>query len=95
MVVRSNQEASLQEKLIYGAGTRAGLSLISASKTLAFMDGSEAVAWRHIEPLLKPCLRHRIKLTSSAYYDALTEDNVIDSLTENLKSKYKNLIEGF
>lgn len=94
LVERTRHEESHEKKLVYGAGTRAGLSLISCSKSLAFMEGSECVGWKHVEPIVKPCLRHRIKLTSNAYYDGITEDIFITSILDDIKEKYKQLTKG-
>lgn len=93
-VEATRNKISEEKGLIYGAGTRAGMSLISGAKSLAFMDGSESVSWKHIESLLKPCLRHRIKLSAHAHYDGITEDDFIDDLLVSLKDKYKHLAEG-
>lgn len=95
LLEKTRKAAEEEGALLYGAGTRAGMSLISMGKSLAFLDGLESVRWYHLEKILKPCLRHRIKLTSTAYYDGVTEDVLIDQFTEELKLEYKKLIEGF
>jgi MoxR-like ATPase len=91
---KTRQATKKGGSLLYGAGTRAGMSLISVGKSLAFIEGLESVRWYHIEKILKPCLRHRIKLTSTAYYDGITEDSLVDTVTEEVKNEYKKLIEG-
>ena len=70
----------------YGAGPRAGISLISVSRAYALMQGSETVRWEHVKRMAKPVLRHRIRLTAQASRDQITEDEMIDRMIENLES---------
>lgn len=75
----------LKGALWYGAGPRAGIGLISTARVLAMMDGEENVRWRHIERLVKPVLRHRIKMTPQAVHDGYTEDKILDDVVEHIK----------
>lgn len=78
----------------YGAGPRAGLSLLSVAKSLALIEGEETVRWRHIKRLAKPVLRHRIKLLHSAEKDKFAVDTFIDNLMSKLETKHLNLARG-
>lgn len=86
--------AALKAMIWYGAGPRAGISLISVSRSLALMSAGERVRWAHIKRLGKPVLRHRLRLTAQAARDGLTTDGVIDQLFNRLEEKYRNLGEG-
>jgi MoxR-like ATPase len=78
----------------YGAGPRAGLSLISTAKALALLDGSDRVRWRHIKRLSGPALRHRIKLTPAALNQGITEDSAVESLVKIIEDEYTHLAQG-
>ncbi len=78
----------------YGAGPRAGLSLISIAKSHAWMKGDEAVKWDHIIRFAKPVLRHRIRLSSQAIRDQFTADKLIEDLLKRIVSKYDFLSKG-
>lgn len=84
----------IRKGIWYGAGPRAGISLISAGKGLALLDKSEEVRWHHIKRLAKPVLRHRVRLSAQAGRDRLTEDRVIDELIDRLESRHKFLAKG-
>lgn len=78
----------------YGAGPRAGISLISITKALAFLENEESVRWKHIEQMTLPTLRHRIKLSPEARHDGITEDVFINDILDHVKEKYKNIVKG-
>ena len=78
----------------YGAGPRAGISLISTCRALALLSGDKKVKWGHVKRLAKPVLRHRIRLTASASRDGVTEDSLIDEFLEHIEQESKNLVEG-
>lgn len=78
----------------YGAGPRAGISLISVARSLALLNGDEAVRWAHIKRIAKPALRHRIRLTSLAGRNRKTEDSVVDELVERIEHRHKFLARG-
>lgn len=84
----------LKRAIWFGAGTRAGLSLISVARSLAFIQGGEAVRWEHIKRMAKPVLRHRIKLTAQAFRDQQTADRMIDHIVERVEARYVNLVGG-
>jgi MoxR-like ATPase len=72
------------ELLDWGAGPRAGQSLLRAAKALAAMDGRPAVALADLRDMAKPVLRHRILCNYRARAQSLTEDAIIDRLVDEL-----------
>jgi len=85
---------NLSRAIWYGAGPRAGISLISVARALALLEGSEAMRWQHVRRLVKPVLRHRIRLTAQALRDRLTEDSIVDALMERVETHHANLAKG-
>lgn len=84
----------VKDALWYGAGPRAGISLISASRAYALMTQSEVVRWHHIKRMVKPVLRHRIRLAAHAIRDGLTEDQVVDQLIDRVQADRGNQALG-
>jgi MoxR-like ATPase len=81
----------LAASLWYGAGPRAGISLVSVCKSLALMEGMEHVRWRHVRRMAKPVLRHRLRLTLSASRDRINIDTLIDNLLNQLEDRHSPL----
>lgn len=79
----------INESVVYGAGPRSGLALVSAARALALLEGNEPVQWRHVERLAKPVLRHRIRLNMGAVRDGLTEDSLVDRLLNHCREKLR------
>ena len=86
--------ANVRSLLWYGAGPRAGLSLISVGRALALIERHEAVRWTHIRRLAKPVLRHRLRLTAQGGREGLDTDRLIDTLLERCEAMHKNLGKG-
>lgn len=84
----------LKTAIIYGASPRAGLSLISSSKSLALIQGSDEVRWQHLTRMATPALRHRIRVSSIASRDNLDTDAIIAKLIVLLEQKNKKLAKG-
>lgn len=84
----------LRPMIWYGAGPRAGISLISACKSLALIEQSETVRWQHVKRMAKPVLRHRIRLTPQAMRDQYDEDRIIDHLIERIEARHAFLAKG-
>ncbi len=84
----------IKDALWYGAGPRAGISLISASRAYALMCQSEVVRWQHIKRMARPVLRHRIRLAAHAVRDGMTEDQVVDQLLERVQADRGNQALG-
>ena len=72
-----------------GAGPRAGIGLISASRAFALISQEETVRWNHVKRMAKPVLRHRIRLAASGVRRELNEDRLIDELIEKLEQKHR------
>ncbi|HEY0968506.1 MAG TPA: MoxR family ATPase [Opitutaceae bacterium] len=64
----------------FGAGPRAGQSLVLAAKARALLAGRFAVTLDDIRALAAPVLRHRILLNFEAEGDAVTTDQVTAEL---------------
>ncbi len=90
----SSCPAQFKEAIWFGAGPRAGLSLIAASQALALMEGDEAVNWNHIKRLACPALRHRVKLSLASSHDGLGEDQLIQAILLNLDKGIEKLALG-
>jgi MoxR-like ATPase len=90
---------TIRSAIWYGAGPRAGISLVSVARALALIEKSEAVRWSHVRRMAKPVLRHRIRLTAAGARAArgdgrMDEDGIIDLLLERLEARQKNLAKG-
>jgi MoxR-like ATPase len=84
----------LKPLIWYGAGPRAGISLVSVTRALALLEGKDAVRWEHVRRLAKPVLRHRMCLTAQGARSELTADSVIATLLERCEERQKNLARG-
>jgi len=84
----------VKDSLWYGAGPRAGISLISASRAYALMSQSEVVRWQHIKRMARPVLRHRVRLAAHAARDGMTEDQIVDMLLDRVQADRGNQALG-
>ena len=82
--------AQFKDAIWYGAGPRAGLSLITACKAYALIQQSESVRWSHVRHMAKPVLRHRIRLAAHAVRDGLSEDQIADALLDRIQADRGN-----
>lgn len=78
----------------YGAGPRAGLSLISVAKAFALLEDSETVRWSHVKRMIAPVFRHRVKLVPSAERELGGVDKFIEALVNKLESKLSDSAKG-
>lgn len=62
----------------WGAGPRAGQSVILAAKAHALLNGRYAVVHDDIRAMIYPTLRHRILLNFKAEAERITTDDMID-----------------
>ncbi|OGS21398.1 MAG: AAA family ATPase [Elusimicrobia bacterium RIFOXYA2_FULL_39_19] len=69
----------------WGAGPRAGQTLILGAKARAVLNGRYAVSIEDIQALVYPALRHRIILNFQAEAEGITVNEVIRRLLEHLK----------
>jgi len=75
--------------LSYGAGPRASLFLIVASKARALLRGRFHVAVEDIQAVAKPILRHRIIPNFAARSEGLTPDDIVQRLLETIPADEK------
>ena len=66
----------------WGAGTRAGQSLILGAKVLAIWAGRSHVILDDVRALAKPVLRHRIQLNYKAEAEGVNVESLIQRLLE-------------
>jgi MoxR-like ATPase len=69
----------------WGAGLRAGQSLILGAKARALLEGRFHVSPADIRALVHPTFRHRILLSYRAEADGVTVDSLIDRLLDHVK----------
>lgn len=77
----------INEWINWGAGTRAGQSLVLGGKTRALLDGRTHVDYDDIRAVAAPVLRHRILTNYRAEAEGITIDNVIEKLIEMTSEK--------
>jgi MoxR-like ATPase len=75
----------------WGAGPRAGQSLILAAKARALLEGRVHVAPADIRRLAAPVLRHRILLNFHAEADGVRTDDVVDLLLDRVAAPRSGL----
>ena len=77
----------VKEMVGWGAGPRAGISLISAAKAHAVLRGRFHATTADIAAVAKPVLRHRVITTFNAEAAGITSDEIIRRLVETLAPK--------
>ena len=70
----------VREWLNIGAGPRASLSLISAAKARALLNGNYHVSTEDVAAVAIPVLRHRIALNFAARAEGITTDEIVRKL---------------
>ena len=81
------QPAYVKKWIAYGAGPRAGQSLIMAAKAKAALDGRTSVTIDDIRSVALPVLRHRLVTTYSAQADGQTPDTIIEALLRDVAAR--------
>ncbi|MCD7728890.1 MAG: MoxR family ATPase [Clostridia bacterium] len=71
--------------LRYGASPRAAQALITCAKVRALMDNRFNVAYKDVNALALPVLRHRLKINYNAINEKLSVDDVIKLLVSETK----------
>jgi MoxR-like ATPase len=69
----------------WGAGLRAGQSLVLGAKARALLSGRFHATAEDVRALAHPTMRHRVLLGYRAEADGVTVDSVIDRLLEHVK----------
>ena len=68
----------------FGAGPRASLSLISAAKSRAILNGNYHVSTEDVAAVAIPVLRHRIAPNFAAMAEGISSVNIIEHLLETI-----------
>lgn len=84
----------IKSMLVFGAGPRAGISLLALARAYAAMSGDEVVQWRHIRRFAKPALRHRLRVSGRALRDGFTTDHIIDLVLQQFEEQHKHKVVG-
>ncbi|CAN5877527.1 MoxR family ATPase [soil metagenome] len=76
--------AFVRQNVSWGAGPRAGQSLILSAKARALLQGRFAAGIADIRAVARPVLRHRIVTTFHAEAEGIDTDRVIDQLLKDV-----------
>ena len=77
---QESEVAAVREWVRWGAGPRAGQSLMLAAKARALIHGRLAATREDVKALLAPVLRHRLLLSFAAEAERRSPDEVIEAL---------------
>ncbi len=75
----------VKEMVAWGAGPRAGISLITAAKARAVLYGRYHATTADVAAVAHPVLRHRVLTTFNAEAAGIKSDQIIDMLLEKLR----------
>ena len=75
----------IKEMVSWGAGPRAGISLIMAAKARAVLHGRYHATTEDVKSMALPVLRHRVLTTFNAEAAGITSDQVVQMLIEHIK----------
>ena len=78
----SNSIGDVKDWLEWGAGPRASMYLILASKAKALLDGRTTPDISDVQNMLNPVLRHRIIPSFNAEADGVSRDNILEKILE-------------
>jgi MoxR-like ATPase len=76
--------AFVKEMVGWGAGPRAGISLISAAKAHAILRGRFHATTSDVAAIAAPVLRHRVLTTFNAEASGVTSDDIVKMLLKEL-----------
>ena len=76
----------VKEMVAWGAGPRAGLSLVLAAKARAILAGRPYVVTADVKAMALPVMRHRISTTFNAEAAGVTADSIVERLLGEVKS---------
>ena len=82
---------SLGRYLTYGASPRASIHLIEAARALAHLRGRSYVLPEDVTDLAPDVLRHRLVLSYEALSDALSPDEIVQRIMQNIPAPQKPL----
>ena len=75
----------VKELVGWGAGPRAGISLINAAKAWAILHGRHHCTMKDVAAVALPVLRHRVLTTFAAEAAGVTSDDLVGMLLKELK----------
>ena len=75
----------VKELVGWGAGPRAGISLITAAKAWAILHGRHHCTMKDVASVAMPVLRHRVITTFAAEAAGVTSDDLVNMLLKELK----------
>ncbi|MBQ6135847.1 MAG: AAA family ATPase [Kiritimatiellae bacterium] len=75
----------VKELVGWGAGPRAGISLITAAKAWAILHGRHHCTMKDVEAVAMPVLRHRVITTFAAEAAGVTSDDIVNMMLKELK----------
>ena len=75
----------VKELVGWGAGPRAGISLINAAKAWAILHGRHHCTMKDVAAIALPVLRHRVITTFAAEAAGVTSDNVVEMMLKELQ----------
>jgi MoxR-like ATPase len=84
-ILEITQSTRKEPALLLGAGPRASISLLKASKVAAAADGRARVYPEDVTALLRPVLGHRLMLTPDAVLRGDTIDDVLERVVGRIK----------
>ena len=77
----------VREMVGWGAGPRAGLSLITAAKARAILHGRFHATTADVSAVALPVLRHRVMTTFNAEAAGVTSDDIVQMLLKKFKGR--------
>lgn len=80
-----NENSKVSKYLNYPVSPRASISLLKASKALAFLGWRDFVLPEDIKEMAFPVLRHRISLNYEALAEEIKVDEIIKTILENVE----------
>ena len=87
IVFATRSDDGAQEMILYWASPRASLSLLRASRALAYLEGRDFVMPEDVKEMALPVLRHRIILQFEALANDVTTDRVIEKILSSVQVK--------
>ena len=83
--------AEYSRYISYGASPRASINLIEGARALAFLRGRDYVLPEDVTDMAPDVLRHRIVLSYEALSDALTPDEIVNTMLKHVSAPDKPL----
>ena len=84
----------IREWVLWGAGPRAGQSLILTAKARAALDGRPEVDVEDIRALAAPVFRHRLVLNYNAEAEGQTADSIVEKILETVPTHRSEPSDG-